>query len=269
MNPTKILLTAALGLIMSAFSAQSAAIPVTAYVTFDISGTYPANYTNSQLTTPNSSFLIEFTVKQVVPADPVFLPFFFQTSLIDATYSFEGATYSATVNSSYGVDDSGGNIESITLIFETGTLGLSSIPFQHSPYLSTPLAPSSGEFLVGNLGPGTNWYVEYTPNGAPSVGNPVSVNEVVSRLVRSSPNDTVVTTVGPTITDSIGNTWAITSGKQVSLDGSTAATNYTSGVIEIAYVSGVVWQLNNSGNWYSFNANGSLGIGPTKTSPLH
>jgi hypothetical protein len=158
-------------------------IPVTNYVTFDVSGTYPANSTNSQLTTSNASFLLEFTVKQVVPASPLNTPFYFQTPLISATYSFEGVTFSATANSSFTRADSGGNAESISLTFETGTFSLFSISDQHSPYLSTRLGSSTNaEFLVGNLGPGTNWYVVYTPKGEPSLYNPVSVNEVVSRL---------------------------------------------------------------------------------------
>jgi hypothetical protein len=83
----------------------------------------------------------------------------------------------------------------------------------------------------------------------------------------TSANDTVVTTAGPTITDSSCKVWALTSGGQVSLHGSTTATNYTSGVTKIAYVSGVVWQYNGT-NWYSFAENGSMASGPTSTSPL-
>jgi hypothetical protein len=179
----KIFLAVAALAILSAFSAQSA-VPIP-YVTFDISGTYPANTTNSRLTTPNASFLIEFTVKQVVPANPLNEPFYFETPVFNASYSFEGVTHSATTNSSFGRADSGGNAESLTLTFETGTFTLFSIGPEHSPYLSTRLGSSTNaEFLVGNLGPGTNWYVaKYAPNGAFRFENPVSVNEVVSRLI--------------------------------------------------------------------------------------
>jgi hypothetical protein len=246
---------AALSLMMSAITAQ-AAVPIP-YVTFDISGTYPANSTNSQLTNPNTSFLLEFTVKQVVPAYPE--PFYFQTPVLNASYSFEGVTHYATTTGSFVRSASGGNAEGIALTFNTDTFVLSTTGPTHSPFLSTGLGSgSNAEFLVGNLGPGTNWYVD---------GRPVSVNEVVSRLIGSSPNNTVVTTVGPTITDATGSVWAITAAAQVTLNGNVIS--YTSGVVEIAYVNGVVWQRNNAGNWYSFNANGSLGIGPTKTSPLH
>jgi hypothetical protein len=178
----KIFLAVAALAMMSAFSAQSA-VPIP-YVTFDISGTYPANSTNSQLTTPNASFLLEFRVKQVVPANPLDVPFYFQTPLVKASYSFEGVTHSATANSSFTLSDSGGNVESIALTFETGTFVLYSIPDRHSPYLSTRLGSSTNaEFLVGNLGPGTNWQMYYSPKGAPGVSSLVSVNEVVSRLI--------------------------------------------------------------------------------------
>jgi len=165
-------------------TAVTVPIPLTTFVTFDVSGTYPANSTKSQLTTSNASFLIEFTVKQVVPATPLNIPFYFQTPLSHASYSFEGVTYSATASSLFTRSDSGGNLESIALTFETGTFVLVSAPIQHTPDLSTRLG-SNAEFLVGNLGPGTDWTVIYAPNanGARSFYNPVSVNEVVSRLL--------------------------------------------------------------------------------------
>jgi hypothetical protein len=86
------------------------------------------------------------------------------------------------------------------------------------------------------------------------------------RSLGHHPNDTVVTTVGPTITDSLGKVWAITPTEQVSLNGTVIL--YTSHVIELAYVNGTVWQRNASGNWYSFIPTGALGIGPTITSPF-
>jgi hypothetical protein len=184
----KIFLAVAALAMMSAFSAQSA-VPIP-YVTFDISGTYPANSTNSQLTTPNASFLIEFRVKQVVPANPLNEPFYFETPVFNASYSFEGVTHSATANSLFIRSDSGGNAESLALTFDTGTFFLFTEGPEHSPYLSTRLGSGStnAEFLVGNLGPGTNWYVSYTPKakGAPGFYSPVSVNEVVSRLIPRS-----------------------------------------------------------------------------------
>jgi hypothetical protein len=81
-----------------------------------------------------------------------------------------------------------------------------------------------------------------------------------------SPNDTKVTTVGPAITDSAKNLWQLTSNAQVSLNGTVIS--YTAHVVEVAYVNGTVWQLNASGNWYSFTPTGALGAGPTINSPL-
>lgn len=64
-----------------------------------------------------------------------------------------------------------------------------------------------------------------------------------------SPNDTIVTS-GSTavITDAYGNTWGITSAGLVSLNG--VADTTTANVVELAYVSGEVWQENTSGLWY-------------------
>jgi hypothetical protein len=81
-----------------------------------------------------------------------------------------------------------------------------------------------------------------------------------------SKNDTIPTTVGPSIVDSALSVWKLTSNAQVSLNGQVVS--YTANVVELSYVSGVVWQLNASGNWYSFTATGALGAGPTVTSPL-
>jgi hypothetical protein len=149
-------------------------------VTFDVSGTYPANFATSTLTAPNASFLIEFTVKQVVPATPSPGPLFFQTPLLAASYSFEGLTHPAPPTSSFTHSDSAGNLEAISLTFQTGTFVLSSSPTFHRPSLSGR-SGSNGRFVLGDLGAGQSWHVQYTPKGAPSVNNPVSVTEVVSR----------------------------------------------------------------------------------------
>lgn len=149
-------------------------------LTFDVSGTYPANFATSKLTAPNTSFLIEFTVKQVVPAAPPNTPLFFQTPLIKASYTFEGYTHPAPAASSFTRANSGGNLEYISLTFNSGTFVLSSNPPFHEPFLSTA-SGSNGVFLLGNLGVGQSWHVEYTPNGAPSVNSSVKVTDVVSR----------------------------------------------------------------------------------------
>ncbi|HEY0792479.1 MAG TPA: hypothetical protein VGD78_15555 [Chthoniobacterales bacterium] len=150
-------------------------------LTFDVSGTFPANCAKSKLTAPNASFLIEFTVKQLVPATPSPGPLFFQTPLIAASYSFEGLTHPAPSTSSFLHSDSAGNLESITLTFKTGTFLLSSTPIFHSPILAMHVG-ADGRFVAGNLGAGLGWRVQYTPIGAPAVNNPVSVSEVVSRV---------------------------------------------------------------------------------------
>ena len=64
----------------------------------------------------------------------------------------------------------------------------------------------------------------------------------------ASPNNTVVTTVGPAITDASGNSWTLTAGGQVAVNG--VADTTTSGVIELAFVSGDVWQENNQNLWW-------------------
>jgi hypothetical protein len=82
----------------------------------------------------------------------------------------------------------------------------------------------------------------------------------------ASANDTVVV-AGSTsaITDASGNTWTLVSGV---VDENGTAAGYSSGVTEIAYVNGTVWQENASSLWWSWTGTGwSTGAG-TSTSPL-
>ena len=63
-----------------------------------------------------------------------------------------------------------------------------------------------------------------------------------------SPNCSIVTTVGPVITDTSGNAWAITLGTQVSVNG--VADRTTNSVIELVYSAGLVYQENSSELWW-------------------
>jgi cellulase (glycosyl hydrolase family 5) len=84
-----------------------------------------------------------------------------------------------------------------------------------------------------------------------------------------SPNDTVVT-AGSTaaIVDASGNTWTITSGGQVAVNGTVDRT--TANVIELAYVNGVVWQENTNKLWWGKTSPSDSWSPPagTSTSPL-
>ena len=77
-----------------------------------------------------------------------------------------------------------------------------------------------------------------------------------------SPDQSVITTVGPSITDSNCDVWTISSNAKMAKNG--VIDNSTANVIEIAYANKVVWQLNTSQDWYSVSPSG----GPTKTCPL-
>ena len=63
-----------------------------------------------------------------------------------------------------------------------------------------------------------------------------------------SPNCSIVTDVGPVITDTSGNAWAITLGTQVSVNG--VADSTTKNVIELVYSAGLVYQENSSELWW-------------------
>jgi endoglucanase/chitinase len=65
----------------------------------------------------------------------------------------------------------------------------------------------------------------------------------------ASPNGTIVTTVGPAITDANGNLWTLTAGGQIAVNGTIDP--LSSGVIELAYVSSLIWRLNVTGQWFA------------------
>jgi hypothetical protein len=65
----------------------------------------------------------------------------------------------------------------------------------------------------------------------------------------TSPNDTVVTGIGGSVTDASGNVWAIDKNGQIIVDGKVDYS--TANVDELAYYYGVVWQKNANNQWYS------------------
>jgi hypothetical protein len=64
-----------------------------------------------------------------------------------------------------------------------------------------------------------------------------------------SPDGSVVTTVGPVITDALGNTYALNAAGQVVTNG-VAETKISSNVVCIAYHLKRLWQKNKAGRWY-------------------
>lgn len=95
-----------------------------------------------------------------------------------------------------------------------------------------------------------------------------SASTAVAVTAPVSPNCTSVKTVGPTIVQAGPPiaTYAIASDGKVSYNG--AEISGTSNVVQLAYVNGVVWQANSSGNWYNFTPQGTYGGVVTTVSPL-
>ena len=75
-----------------------------------------------------------------------------------------------------------------------------------------------------------------------------------------SPSGTLITSIGPTITDRLANTWAIgyypasNAGSQVVHNGSVDTT--TANVAALGYFNHIVYHQNTSGNWYSWAGSG-------------
>jgi hypothetical protein len=92
----------------------------------------------------------------------------------------------------------------------------------------------------------------------------------VSPLPDISPsNSFILANVLPSLTDANGTVWTIvpTQGGQVAKNGVTDTT--TQNVIEMAYISNLMWHQNITNDWYSLQVGGTWGPpGGTKTSPL-
>ena len=98
------------------------------------------------------------------------------------------------------------------------------------------------------------WWGETQPNAswAPTAGTSVSPLPVTQTPpptpTPTSPNDTVVKGTTGSIVDAAGHKWTITAGGQVAVNG--VADTTTSGVIELAYVNGTIWQENGNKLWW-------------------
>lgn len=120
----------------------------------------------------------------------------------------------------------------------------------------------------------TLWQENSTGNWRNYLGTPGSYGAATTNsplaggppIFTESSDQTIVTTVGPVITDATGNTFAISSGGQILINGT--ADGSTSNVTELAYVAHVLWQENAAGNWYSYLGTPGSYAGPTTTSPL-
>ncbi|OJW28913.1 MAG: hypothetical protein BGO51_16445 [Rhodospirillales bacterium 69-11] len=78
----------------------------------------------------------------------------------------------------------------------------------------------------------------------------------------SSPNNTIISRPGQSITDSNGNVWTIVGGR-VAVNGVVDAG--TSNVIEMAYENGTVWQKNADNLWWGKTSLGAAWYPPTGT----
>src|SRR3954453_20606923 len=73
----------------------AAATPAVPLVTYDLTGTYPANMPVSRLTAPNAAFVIEISFPQTVPATTN-STLNFGAFPVSGSYFFEGRLYRAT-----------------------------------------------------------------------------------------------------------------------------------------------------------------------------
>ena len=122
----------------------------------------------------------------------------------------------------------------------------------------------------GKTSPTDTWNGGTATSPLPVVAPPAALPPVTpppSPTVAPSANDTVVTAgSSAAIVDASGNTWTITSGGQVAVNGTADAT--TANVVEIANVNGTIWQENTANLWWGKTSPTDTWNGGTATSPL-
>jgi hypothetical protein len=127
---------------------------------------------------------------------------------------------------------------------------------------------------------GKLWWGETQPNAAwapaagtaisplPATTTPTPTTTPAPTITPSGNNTVVLKGSAAAIVDATGNKWTITPGGQVAINGTIDTT--TSGVIELAYVNGTIWQENGNKLWWGEtqpNAAWAPAAG-TATSPL-
>lgn len=97
-----------------------------------------------------------------------------------------------------------------------------------------------------------------TPTPTPTL-TPTPTPTATPTPTGESPNCTTITTVGPAITDAVGNHWSMTASGSVAENGITDTSTFN--VVKLVYSSQFVYQQNTAGNWYRRNATtGWMGV---------
>jgi hypothetical protein len=101
-------------------------------------------------------------------------------------------------------------------------------------------------YLVANIPGGASATL---PIAAPGLWI-VPATQPAPPATTASPDLTAITNNTGTIIDAAGNKWTIVN-NQVMLNG--AAAGYTSGVVKLVIVKGVIWQENSANGWWYWN----------------
>ncbi len=204
------------------------------------------SYLAGQLADPASNGMLEAaTTTAPPPPPPTFTP-----SANDATITTVGPVITDTAGNTWGLT-SGGQV-AINGTADTSTANV------------TELAYVGGDIFQENAS--NLWWGEANPGDGWNINPGAAASPLPS--FTPSPANTVISTVGPMITDAAGNTWAITSGGQVAINGSADTT--TANVTKLAYEGGDIYQENSQNLWWGEAApGGGWTINPgAATSPL-
>ena len=200
------------------------------------------------------------------------------TSLVQGAQSLRSANgLVPDIIGEYGPSTNGsttdGNASQVLQAVQQSTVTAGSVAWGWSAGANDNLTDGQGNLTSYGQEVAQSFGSARAPLPAPSTPAPTAISTPTpistpapTAVATPSVNDTVVTDTTSAITDASGNTWTITSGGQVAVNGTADTT--TAGVIELAYVDGTIWQENSNNLWWSKTSPTDSWIGGAGTSPL-
>lgn len=170
--------------------------------------------------------------------------------------------FTNTPSLSYIDDGSVANVTGITLVSAT-TSALSVSWGAITPATQTVITSgvTTTAFSFSHPSLATGNHTIYVTNGTITASLKYTIG------INVSPNfATVLAGSSAVITDTSGNTWGISSGTQVLINGKADTTSVN--VVELAWVSSIIWYQNTSAIWFSRSSPASAWSSGTKSSPL-
>jgi hypothetical protein len=164
-------------------------------VTYDLTGTFPANMPVTRLTAPNAAFVIEISFPQTVPATTN-STLNFRGNAVSGSYFFAGHLYRATSGyffvAAHDLNSHGLSLSTAAGTVSFYTRGINPDPSIGLPFnVYRPVATSENQypqgsvtFLPGDVGAQPlPWPLTFTNLRGQQIASPVKITDIVGRVV--------------------------------------------------------------------------------------